>query len=110
MNVIYDENAWDRWVAIGRLQAQFMARGAEVFSASLHSVRHRGQRLLDLWVGTPWPLLLSRVDAPFAASARWVEYLEDESRNAAQAAMLTDWEMRDWGGRFARTVEGDASN
>ena len=109
MNAIEFDDVWTRWLALGRLQARFMARGAEIAGASLNSVSQRGERLFDLWLGTPWPWLITRVDGPLAAGARWVDYLEDEARNAAQVALLSDWEMRDWSGRFARTVEGDAS-
>ena len=51
--------------------------------------------------------MASRIDGPLAAGARWVDYLEDETRNATQAVLLADWEMKDWSERFARTVEGD---
>ena len=109
MNAIEIDEVWDRWFAIGRLQARFLARSSEIASASLASIRQRGERAFELWLGTPWPLLITRIDGPVAATARWADYLEDETRNAAQAALLTDWEMRDWSERFARTVEGDQS-
>jgi hypothetical protein len=109
MNAIEIGEIWTRWFALGRLQARFLARSSEIMGASLSSVSSRGERLFDLWLGTPWPWLITRIDGPLAAGARWADYLEDETRNAAQAAMLTDWEMRDWGERFARTVEGEES-
>ena len=109
MNAIGIDELWTRWLAVGRLQARFLARSAEIMSASVSSVRGRGDRLMELWLGTPWPWMITRIDGPVATSARWVDYLEDETRNAAQAVMLADWEMRDWSERFARTVEGDAS-
>ena len=109
MNAVEIDDVMNRWLAIGRLQARFLARSTEVLGASFASVRQRSERVFELWLDTPWPWLITRIDGPVAAGTRWIEYLEDETRNAAQAALLTDWEMRDWGERFARTVEGDQS-
>ncbi len=109
MNANDIDDAWGRWIAVGRLQAQWLARHAEILEASLTSMRQRGSRAIELWFWTPWPGLISRVDGPVVAGARWADYLEDEARNATQMALLADWEMRNWGERFARTIEGDES-
>ncbi len=109
MNAVDIDEFWARCYAVGHLQARFLARNAEVMHASLEGLRQRGERLFDLWLGTPWPWLITRIDGPLAAGARWADYLEDETRNAAQTVLLSDWEMRDWGERFVRTVEGEES-
>lgn len=106
MYTIDTTDLWDRWVALGRLHAEFLARGAEVGSASLDSVRQRLGRMMELWLGTPWPLLGAGLVGPALGGSRWADYLEDETRNAAQALLLTDWEMRDWGRRFSDTASG----
>ena len=98
---------WNRCLATSRLQAELLARSAEIGSASLLSMRRRVTRLFELWSGMPWPLFITGPAGPAAAGVRWADYLEDEARNATQAALLADWEIRDWSGRFARAAEGD---
>lgn len=107
MNVIDSNELWARWLASCRLQAEFIARSAEIGSASLESLRQRMTRLAGLWSGMPWPLITAGLTGPATAGVRWADYLEDEARNAAQAALLTEWELRDWSQRFARAVEGE---
>ena len=107
MNLIEPNLTWNRCLATSRLQAELLARSAEIGSASLLSMRRRVTRLVEFWNGMPGPLFSAGPAGPAAAGVRWADYLEDETRNATQAALLADWEIRDWSERFVRAVEGD---
>ena len=99
----YDD-AWARWLSLHRLQADFMARNADYLGAWISGGHARLARLLGLLALPAWPL----PDSGLTRHARaWVEAIEDESRNLAQGWLLTDSEMRDWGQRFARTLDGE---